>query len=255
MSYFRRVGDTSFRPAVHVQGAWNLDEQHVAPALGLMAHLVEVDRDARRDDGLALARLSYDILGTLPMDVCDVQVRVLRPGRTIELVEAVLSHGGRPAVTLRAWLLDARDTSSVAGSGLPAIPAPSAVPAWDPRTVWPGGFIESVSLRRAQEQPGRAAFWVRTDVPLVDEPHSRLAAAVGLLDIANGMTVRASPQDVAFPNLDLTAHLFRSPGEGWLGFDTAVTFGVAGTGVTSSVLHDELGPFGTLAQVLTVRPR
>ena len=33
---------------------------------------------------MVLTRLSYDILGTLPMDACDVEVRVLRPGRTIE---------------------------------------------------------------------------------------------------------------------------------------------------------------------------
>jgi hypothetical protein len=255
MSHFVRVGNSRFEPTVHVEGAWNLEEQHIAPALGLLAHLVEVDRDARRDDGLVLARLSYDILGTLPLDACDVDVRVLRPGRTVELVEAVLSHSGRAALTLRAWLLDARDTSGVAGSALPRIPAPREVPEWDPSTVWPGGFIESVTLRRAEAQPGRAAFWVRTDVPLVDEPHSRLAAAVGLFDIANGMTVRASPRDVAFPNLDLTAHLFRAPGEGWLGFDTTVTFGATGTGLTSSVLHDEDGPFGTLAQALTLRPR
>jgi hypothetical protein len=59
---------------------------------------------------------------------------------------------------------------------------------------------------------------------------------------------------VAFPNVDLTAHLVRSPEPGWLGFDTTVTFGPTGHGLTSSVLHDEHGPVGTLAQSLTVRP-
>jgi hypothetical protein len=109
-------------------------------------------------------------------------------------------------------------------------------------------------VRRLQQAPGRARYWVRTDVPLLDEPVSRTAAAAGLFDIANGMTVRADPRQVAFPNVDLTAHLFRQPEPGWLGFDTTVSFGPTGLGLTSTVLHDEAGPIGTVAQTLTVRP-
>lgn len=254
MPYFVRTGATTFRPTEHVGGAWNVEEQHIAPALGLMAHLVEADRDERRDDGLLLARLSYDILGVLPMDECEASLRVVRPGRTIELVEAVLSHGGRAGVVLRAWLMAASETSGVAGGDLPRMPAPDEVPTWDPTSVWPGGFIAAAQLRRQQERPGRARFWARTDVPLLDEPTSSTARAIGLVDIANGMTVRADPREVLFPNLDLTAHLFRQPEEGWVGFDTTVTFGPTGQGLTSSVLHDEHGPIGTLAQILTVRP-
>jgi hypothetical protein len=97
--------------------------------------------------------------------------------------------------------------------------------------------------------------WVRTGQPLVaGEEASRFAAVVGLLDIANGMTVRAAPGEVAFPNVDLTAHFFAQPAPGWLGLDTTVSFGADGVGLTASVLHDETGPIGTSAQCLTVRP-
>ena len=249
-SYFVRTGPSTYEPTAHVGGAWQLDEQHIAPALGLLTHAVETERGS----SMAVSRLSFDILGVVPMEEVTVAVRVLRPGRTVELVEAELSHAGRPAVLLRAWLMASRDTAAVAGTGLPPIPPPSAMPAWDPTTVWPGGFIASAELRREQEEPGRGRYWVRTDVALLDEPTSPLASAAGLFDIANGMTVRADPRDVAFPNVDLTAHLVRAPEPGWLGFDTAVTFGPTGHGLTSSVLHDERGPFGTLAQSLTVRP-
>lgn len=182
-------------------------------------------------------------------------MHVRRPGRTIELVEAVLSHAGRPGVVLRAWLLGSGDTAATAGTHHAPLAGPDAMEAWDPTSVWPGGFIESVELRREQQAPGRGAYWVRTDVPLLDEPVSATARAAGLLDIANGMTVRADPAEVAFPNLDLTAHLFRAPVAGWLGFDTTVSFGPSGHGLTSTVLHDEAGPIGTIAQSLTVRPR
>ena len=254
MAHFERVGGSAFLATDHVSGAWKLQDQHIAPALGLLVHIVERDRDTRRPDGLIIGRLSYDILGTIPVDVVDTAVSVIRPGRTVELVEATLSQNGRAAVLLRAWLMQHRDTTPLSATPLPRIPAPADMPLWNPATVWPGGFIASVEVRRAQLEPGRAAFWVRTPLPLIeDEPVSRLATAAGLFDIANGMTVRLSPKDVAFPNLDLTAHLFTQPRGTWIGFDTSVSFGPGGIGLTSSILHDTGGPIGTVSQILTIR--
>ena len=255
MAYFEPTGDHTFRATEHTGGAWDTGTQHIAPALGLLVHAVEADRDARREDGLVVSRLSYDILGTVPVAEVDVAVEVLRAGRTIELVQATLAHGGRAVVLLRAWLLQPRDTAPLQGSALEPVAGPDEHEPWDPTTVWPGGFIASVEVRRRPIAPGRASFWVRTPVPLVaDRDVSRTAATAGLLDIANGMTVRADPRAVAFPNVDLTAHLVAEPQGEWVGFDTSVTFGAAGTGLTSSVLHDRTGPIGTSSQSLTVRP-
>lgn len=255
MAYFERTGTSAFRATSHVSGAWNVAEQHIAPALGLLTHVVERDRDDRRPE-LVLGRLSFDILGVLPVDVVDTTVRVVRPGRTIELVEATLGHHGRTAVLLRAWLMQPRDTAPLAAPGLPRITPPAQMAPWDPTTVWPGGFIASVEVRREQIEPGRASFWVRTPLPLVrDEQVSPLARAAGLFDIANGMTARVGPTGLAFPNLDLTAHLFATPDSSdWIGFDTTVCFGSTGTGLTSSVIHDTGGPIGTVSQILTLRP-
>lgn len=255
MGYFERTGKGAFRATEHVGGAWDTDTQHIASALGLLAHCVELDRDDRRADDLAIGRLSYDILGVVPIEEVEVEVEVLRPGRTIELVQATLGHGGRAVVVLRAWLMQPGDTAALTGTTLPSIPAPEQMEPWDPTTLWRGGFIASAKVRRGPYAAGRAAYWVRTEHELVaGEEVSRLARFAGLFDIANGMAVRADPGEVAFPNIDLTAHLFREPRGEWLGFDTSVSFGPTGLGVTSSVLHDHDGPFGTLAQALTVRP-
>ncbi|WP_430331088.1 thioesterase family protein [Rhodococcus sp. ACT016] len=255
MAYFKRESEHVFHPTQHVSGAWNLDEQHIAPTIGLLTHVVERDRDRRRDDGLVIARLSYDILGTLPLDRVETSVTVLRPGRTIELVEATLVHDGRPAVRMRAWLMGEGDTAALAGSAFPRIPAPDEMPAWDPTTVWGGGFIATADVRRVESEPGRATYWVRTPHDLVEgEEISAVARAATVFDIANGMAVRARPEDVAFPNVDLTAHLFTRPRGEWVGFDTSVSFGPTGLGLTSSVIHDQHGPVGTLNQILTVRP-
>jgi hypothetical protein len=256
MPYFERVSTRSFRPTEHVSGGWNTAEQHIAPPMGLLAHAIETDRDARRGNDLRLARLSYDILGTLPMEVVEVEVEVIRPGRTIELVEARLRHGGRTGLTLRAWLLDRRDTAAIAGGTLASIPPADEMRPWDPTTVWPGGFIASSRVHRVRRAPGDGAYWVDSDITLVDdEPVGPVARAARLLDIANGITGRLDPRDVAFPNLDLTAHLFRDPVGDRIGFNTRVSTGADGSGLTTSTVHDETGPFGTVNQMQTVRPR
>ena len=71
------------------------------------------------------------------------------------------------------------------------------------------------------------------------------------------MTTRLDPSAWLFPNLDLTVHLHRDPVGGpghWVGFDTLVTIGSSGVGLTTSTLHDERGPVGRAEQILTVRP-
>ena len=71
------------------------------------------------------------------------------------------------------------------------------------------------------------------------------------------MNVRLDPRAWAFPNVDLTVHLFRTPEGGpgrWLGLDTSVTVGTSGIGLTSTTLHDERGPVGRAEQILTIRP-
>ena len=253
--YFVRTAKDGYTATRHVGGAWFVDEQHIAPLLGLLTHLVEVDRDERRTDGLVLARLSFDILGRVGLDEVSTRVTTVRPGRSVELVEAVASQYGRDVVVLRAWLMKPGATVDLAATTLSVVPGPDEVEPWDPTSVWPGGFIASITLRRQQIEPGRAIFWARTPLPLIVEaPTSRWAATVGLLDIANGMTVRADPTEVAFPNVDLTVHFFREPEGEWVGFDTSVTFGASGVGVTSSVIHDRIGPVGVMAQALTIRP-
>lgn len=254
-TYFVRTGPDTFAPTQHAQGAWSPDTQHIAPALGVLAHVLETDHVRRRgSDRLVLARCSYDIFGTVPVEEMGSSVRVLRPGRTIELLDGELTHGGRTIVTMRAWFLEPVPTTSIAGTTLAPIAARETMPRFDMASVWPGGFIKSVEIAHDVRSPGHAATWVRQAYPLLDEPTSARVRMLGLVDIANGIAVREDPRQVAFPNVDLTAHLFREPVGEWTGFDTRVSFGGEGVGVTSSTVHDEAGPVGTVVQSLTVRP-
>lgn len=233
-----------------------LDEQHISPTMGLCVH--ELERQAPRD--LALSRLSVDILGPVRIEPVEVEVTVLRPGRTIELAEVVVTQAGRAVVRARAWRLSTQDTSAVAGGTGPTLPDPATATPWPMAELWPGGYIGSLDVRSVAAPPsgpapGRATAWVSTDVVLVeDEPVSDVAAFVALVDTANGIAVRRLPHEWMFPNVDLTLHLHRRPTGRWVGLDTSVVFGPDGTGLTSTVLHDLAGPVGRAEQILTVRP-
>lgn len=257
-AYFLRLDHDGFDSTSAVQGAWNTEEQHIAPSLGLLAHVLELDHRGRHEHPMAISRISFDVLGTYAIGPVETSVRVVRPGRTIELAEATLSQNGRAAIIARAWFSQTSDTTAVAGTHLTRMPAPETFPAWEPSTKWPGECVRSVELRRDEEAPGRARFWARPRLPLLEgERVSPTARLIGALDFANGMTPRMPPEEVHFPNLDLTAYLFRAPRDatGWIGFDTTVTFGPNGHGLTDSIIHDEDGPLGAVQQTLTVRPR
>jgi len=255
-AYFERLGETTFCATQNVQGAWSADEQHVAPALGLMTHALERDHRSRSGVPLQLSRVAFDILGVMPVGVVELTTRVVRPGRTIELIEAVLSHDGRPAVVGRAWFLQTTDTTALAGSAFPSPPPRDDLAPWDNSAVWPGLFVTTVQTRRRQLEPGGAWAWMRPTVAvLADEPVSPTARLLGMVDIFNGLTVRESPDQVHFPNVDLTAHLLREPAGDWFAADTTVSFGPGGLGLTHTIVHDEAGPVGTVSQSLTVRPR
>ncbi|WP_223627446.1 thioesterase family protein [Microbacterium sp. EST19A] len=253
-AYFHRIDTTRFRPTSAVQGAWNTREQHIAPTLGLLTHLLETDHRSRNASPLDLARVSFDILGVLGFDEMESSARVIRSGRTIELLEVTLSQGGRTAVIARGWFLDSSDTAGVEGSSLPPMP-PREIPApWRASGIWPGEFVTTVEIRRHEDQPGRAQSWLRPQLPLLrGESTSSRARLLGVVDITNGITPRNSPDELAFPNVDLTAYLFRAPETEWIGFDTTVSYGPLGHGLTHTVIHDERGPIGTVAQMLTLR--
>ncbi|MFI2642287.1 thioesterase family protein [Streptomyces sp. NPDC018610] len=255
-SYYVRIDEHRFKPTAHASGAWDENELHFSPLGGLVAHVIERHLAARPAGGLLVSRISYDILGRLALEECEIQVETIRPGRTIELLEAVVRVGGRPVVRARAWLLAELDTAAVAGGADDRLTPPEALAPWPMAEVWPGGYIASLDVRPvAPPRPGRATAWVSTPLALVaGEPVGPLASYLALVDTANGIAVRERPTRWMFPNVDLTVHLHRRPEGDWTGLDTTVVFGPSGQGLTSTVLHDVHGPVGRAEQILTVRP-
>ncbi|MBX3195335.1 MAG: thioesterase family protein [Microbacteriaceae bacterium] len=252
--YFERLGDAAYRPTIETQGAWDPDELHFSPLGGLFAHAVRRYAAAHGTPGLQLARASYDILGKLSREDYEVDVQLVRPGRTIELYEAVARVGGRTVARARTWMLQPGPTGEVAGGAPAVLPHPDGLAAWPMSGVWPGRYVGSLEVRPIGEpQPGRATAWLRSPVDLLEGEHDPVASFIALVDTANGIAARQRPTEWMFPNVDLTIHLHREPAGPWVGLDTSVVFGSTGLGLTATVLHDEAGAVGVAHQALTVR--
>ncbi|WP_178945211.1 thioesterase family protein [Kocuria sp. TGY1127_2] len=253
-AYYEDRGDGNFRSSIHAQGAWNEHEQHMAPASGIIAHCLA--RHEPRED-MRIARISFEILGLIPGGDFEIVTSTVRPGKTIELVQAELAAGGRVAIRATAWRLTTSDTSAIAATEDPSLPLRAECARWNGYEEWPGGFIRSIEAVQAPgHRPGRGKAWIRPTVPLVDGVDSPdWVRLLGVVDATNGIATRvpAGASSWLFPNVDLQIHMYREPRGEWLGIDNSVTFGADGIGLTSSILHDEQGPFGRSEQILTLR--
>lgn len=256
-AYFVRTGESSYRSTVHSQGAWQAGEQHMGAASGLVVHHLE---RALPSDKL-VSRITFDILGVIHSGEFDIEVEVVRPGRTIELVEARMVHRaahtgaeavpgaprpagaeggphaargaaaeGRPrtSVVARVWRLQSSDTSPVTGDEFEPFPGWAECEPRNLSRLWPGGYIASLSGAEAPGGgPGRRRVWVRSDVPLVaGEEDGPFAGFVKLADSMNGLAVREDPQRIFFPNVDLSLHFLRAP-EGLTGTGAGSTASAA----------------------------
>ena len=156
------------------------------------------------------------------------------------------------------WYFGVVETTTGAGGVPEPMDGPQGWVTWEPSQMWGGGYIRSIEFVGASDRErGRGRAWIRTPLAVVaDEEVSPVAAYLGLVDTANGMNTRVDPSDWMFPNIDMSVHLYREPVGGpghWVGFDTLVTLGDNGVGLTSTTLHDELGAVGRCEQILTVR--
>jgi hypothetical protein len=256
-SYFVRSGEGRVHPTRACSGAWNPDELHVAPVNGLVVHELERWLARRPADDKLVTRISSDYLGVLGFDECEVTCDVIRTGRSVELVEVVVTQNARAAIRARIWRVSVSDTAAVAGGAREPLPPPEQADPADLSSIWPGDYVASLDVRTVGAPgPGRTTAWITTALSVVaGEPVSDLCCFALLVDTTNGIAVRRPPQTWLFPNVDLTVHLFRQPEGPWLGVETRVTYGPTGHGLTSSELHDVHGHVGHAQQALLVRPR
>src|SRR5829696_10215504 len=213
-AFFDVLGPDRFRATELTQGPWARGLQHAGPPAALLGRAVEGHSDRA---GFQVARVTFEILRPPPMAELAVATRLLRGGRSVELVEATLLAG--EAEVMRATALRIRTAELDLPDGLvpgPRLPGPEAgrITPFFP-TGQEVGYHTAMEFRFVAGsflELGPATVWARMRHPLVPgEPPSPLCRVLIAAD--------------------------------------------SGIGVSDTTLHDEQGPIGRSAQALFVDRR
>ena len=256
-AFFEALGPDRFRATELTRGPWGPGLQHAGPPAALLGRAVEGHGDR---SGLQVARITFDIVRPVPIAELRVTTRLLRGGRSVELLEATLLAG--EVEVMRATALRIRTVELDLPAGLtpgPRLPGPSAgriLP------FFPTG--QDVGYHTAMEtrfvagsflELGPATVWMRMRHPLLpDEPPSPLSRVLVAADSGNGVSAALDYQHWRFINPDLTVYLMRPPTGPWVALEASTT-ATAGIGLADTTLHDEHGPIGRPAQALFVDRR
>jgi Thioesterase-like superfamily len=240
-------------PSELTRGPWDRNAQHAGPPSALIVRGLE---RCEPREGMRLGRIAIDILGPVPLAPLTVAARVVRPGRSVELLEATLAGPDGAVMRASAWRVALGDLQ-VADDDAKPPPGPEHGKAGDFFPTGDVGYhtaMEYSFVKGGFLEPGPATVWMRMRGALVaGERPSPLERLMVVADVGNGISAVLDWREFLFINTELTVHLLRPPEGDWIGVD-AVTR-VDGLGLAESVLYDERGRIGRGAQTLLVRRR
>ncbi|HEY6494619.1 MAG TPA: thioesterase family protein [Trebonia sp.] len=255
-SFYVPLGDGRWQATAHTTGPWDAGAQHAGPPSALLGR--EMQRCEARPD-MMITRFTCEILRPIPVGEITVAARLTRPGRSVELLEATASAGGREVARAAAWRVlrtaaDAVPSMHDAPEGpperYPSVPSPAH---------WGDGYLSAIEWRAIKggfTEPGPAVVWTRMRYPLVpDEKPSPLERVLAVADSGNGASWELDITRWHFINPELTVHLHREAEGEWICLDAHTTISHGGAGLATCVLSDCTGPVGVGAQSLLIAPR
>jgi hypothetical protein len=253
-AFFLPRGDGRFLATEHTSGPWDPRLQHAGPPAALLSRALAT---CEPREEMLISRVTFEILHAVPVAELEVSARVARPGRSVELLEASLSAGGREVVRAAAWrVLRAPDTTAVPSPYEPP-PLPDAEAPMPDQLQ--SGYLRAVEWRPVRGgflEPGPAAAWTRLKVPVVEgEEPTGLERVLAVADSGNGISGVLDMKEWWFINPELTVHLERDPRGEWVCLDASTAITPGGAGLATSTLSDLDGPMARGAQTLYVARR
>ena len=251
---FYSVEGDAVLPSELTRGPWDPNAQHAGPPSALLGRAIEL---CEPREGMRVGRMTIEILAPVPIAPLSVTARVVRPGRSVELLEASLVGPDGVAMRSRAWRLRVTDiTADWEQDERP--PGPEGATAHEffatGQAVGWHTAMEIVFARGKFLDPGPATVWMRPRVALVEgEELTPLQRVMVAADGGNGVSAPLDLSEFIFINTDLTVHLLRPPVGEWISLDSVTH--VDGIGMTDTALWDEHGRIGRAAQTLLVRAR
>lgn len=239
------------------RGPWDPLSQHAGPPSALLGRAIE-----RLEGGeeFAVARITVELLRSVPVAELAVSARLVRPGRSVQLADAVLRDAAGEVALARAWRIRRGDSAAEQSAPQPppfADPASARAVDFDP---WGGpSYFSAVEWRVAEGEflaPGPASVWMRMRGHLVEgEEPSPLSRVLVAADSGNGVSMELSMASHLFINTELSVHLFREPVGEWVALDARTRIGPQGAGVATSDLYDSGRRIGAANQALLIRAR
>jgi len=255
---YEKRGDEFVATAL-TRGPWDPGAQHAGPPSALIGRAIERLEGA---EDFQVGRITFEIVRPVPIGPVRVEAEVVRPGRSVQMIEASLSNGEGELIKARAW----RIRTSELEIPPDVVTTPEAPPG--PEQGDKPGFFEtgqSVGYHTAMEwrsvgggflEPGPATVWMRMGCELVagEEP-TPLQRTLVAADVGNGISAVLDWRRYVFINVDLSVHLERMPEGEWICVDAITLPQANGVGTAESVLSDARGRIGRAAQALLVAER
>jgi hypothetical protein len=258
-AFYAQDGSGGFIASELTRGPWDPAAQHAGPPAGLLGR--EIER-VGGGEGFQLGRITFEILGPVAIGPVRVEAEVVRPGRSVQMIEASLSAGGEVAMRARAWRLRTHPLDIPEG----VVTTPQAPPG--PEQGGESEFFDTgqdIGYHTAMEwrsvrggflEPGPATVWMRMGCGLVagEEP-TPLQRTVVAADVGNGISAVLDWRRHLFVNVDLSVHLERPPEGEWVCVDAVTLPQPSGVGTAESVLFDRRGRIGRAVQALLISER
>jgi acyl-coenzyme A thioesterase PaaI-like protein len=245
-------------PTGYTRGPWSPESLHGGPVAAAVVRATE--RTAATDDRLRMTRLTLELLRPVGLAPFTVTASVVRPGRKVQVVDAVVEQSGVQVAWGRVLRIRVDPSVVVPEPRTPEIGAPDPVAAGVAAPSRVQGYrafhnagVEIRYVAGHLDRSGPATAWFRLRVPVVagEEP-SPGQRAVAVADFGNGISSELDMTTSVFVNPDLTVHLLRPPAGEWIALDARTRFGPPGTGLAESALWDESGRIGRALQSLYV---
>jgi hypothetical protein len=255
MTALYTIDGDSLMPSDLTRGGWTDDAQHGGPPSGILARAIE---NVPTPVPMQVVRFTVDLTRPVPLESLRIDTSVVKEGRRIQLVDAVLESRGQEigrarALKVRVGRLELAPPETDA---MPVGPEDAQ------RLDWRGHFGEDDDLRRFHYDaveirtvgrsfatPGPGTSWFRLAVPVVaGERTSDFVRVATIADLGNGNAQSLDPQAYAFINPDISLHLHRMPQGEWIGMESRSYPHPTGIGMADTAVYDPDGRIGRIVQ-------
>lgn len=260
---FHRDGDRVV-PTDLTQGPWDPNAQHGGPVSALLADAIE---RTETPAPMRVTRLTIELMRPVPLTPLRVRTEVLRTGRKVQLVQAVLTADD-VEVARAVGLAIRLDVGSIefdpaqhVHPGDEQLPARGDEHPFGSTTAMPfmPGFLRAVTMLRAtgsQGSGGVAEVWCRLHCQVVDDRElTPLVRAASLADFTSGLGNSLDFARFTSINPDVTMQLWRHPIGEWIGLRAVTKLTAEGIGISESAIFDDEGRFGRGLTSLVLQER